>query len=77
MEDKTLTTGTRSPDVSVTSLGHGKSWTKGDGDNEDEPSQSCRKMKEPGNQEGIPESHLQGCRPDGESRRPSGVRFMA
>jgi len=77
VEDKTLTTGIRILDVSVTSLGHGKSWTKGDGDNKDESSQSCRKMKEPENQEGIPESHLQGCRPDIESRRPSGVRFRA
>ncbi len=58
VEDKTLTTRTRSLDALVTSLGHGKSWTKGDGDNKEEPSQSCRKRREPENQKGIPESHL-------------------
>jgi hypothetical protein len=37
VEDKTLTTRKGSLDVAVASLGHGKSWTIGDGDSDEEP----------------------------------------
>jgi len=37
VEDKTLRTRKRSLDVPGTSLGHGKSWTRGDGDTTKEP----------------------------------------
>jgi len=37
VEDKTLTTRKRNLDVPVASLGHGKSWTRGDGDTDEEP----------------------------------------
>jgi hypothetical protein len=42
VEDKTLTTRGSDLDVPVASLGHGKSWTIGDGDSDEEPNQRCK-----------------------------------
>jgi len=56
VEGKTLTTRQGDLGVPVASLEHGKSWTIGDGDSDEEPNQSCKGRMEPENQKGIPES---------------------
>jgi hypothetical protein len=74
VEDKTLTTRRGDLGVPVASLGHGKSWTIGDGDSEEEPNQSCKGKDGTRKPRGIPESCQRGCRPDGspEGHKGSG-----